>query len=79
MRRCLSLIIVGCLVSTRCAFGDDAASAKPGPTQVAAPADQPVVAKAASSGPQKTEEAKLPKVVQEALDRQAQEIKALKE
>jgi len=79
MRRCLSLIILGCLVSTGLAFGDDAASPKPGPTQAAAPADQPVGAKTAASEPPKTEEAKLLRAVREALDRNAQEIKALKE
>jgi hypothetical protein len=66
MRRCLSLIILGCLVSATLAFGDDAASPKPGPTQ-------------AASEPPKTEEAKLLTAVQEALERNAQEIKALKE
>ena len=44
MRRCLSLIILGCLVSTGLAFGDDAASPKPDPAQAAAPADQPAAA-----------------------------------
>jgi hypothetical protein len=79
MRRYLSLIILGCLVSTRLAFGDDAASAKPGPPQAAAPANQPVAAKAAVSEPPKSEEAKLLSAVKEALERNAQEIKALKE
>src|SRR5271156_2800448 len=79
MRRCLSLIILGCLVSATLAFGDDAASPKPGPTQAAAPAGQPIAAQAAASEPPKTEEAKLLTAVKEALGRNAQEIKALKE
>jgi hypothetical protein len=79
MRSCLSLIILGCMFSSGLAFGDGAASPKPGPVPVAAPADQPVGAQAAASEPPKTDEAKLLSAVREAMERNAQEIKALKE
>ncbi len=79
MSRCLSLTILGFLVSTAVAFGDDAASPKPAPTQADPAANQPAAAKAAATEPSKTEEAKLLTAVKEALERNAQEIKALKE
>jgi hypothetical protein len=79
MRFCLSLLILGCLVSTSLAFGDDGAAPKAGPGQGAAPANQAVGAKAAASESSKTEEAKLLATVREAMARNAQEIKALKE
>jgi hypothetical protein len=78
MRRCLSLMILGCLVWAGIAHGDDAASPKDSQEQGTAKADQASGKPEAGSAP-KTEEAKLLATVREALERNALEIKALKE
>ena len=61
------------------ALGDDGASAQPAPTEGAAKPKPTADVPAASQEPSKTEEAKLLSAVREALERNAQEIKSLKE
>lgn len=78
MRCCLNSVILGWLVCVGVAYGDEAASPKAGPSQDAGAANQTAAAPATVSAP-KTEEAKLLGAVREALERNAQEIKALKE
>src|ERR1700677_2393501 len=77
MRHYLSLGIIWSLLISGMALGDDGARAQPAPTEGAAKptADVP----AALEEPPKTEEAKLLSAVREALERNAQEIKSLKE
>lgn len=73
MRYRPSLIMLGFLACTRLALADDSPSARPGST---AP---PVEPQTSASQVPKTEEAKLLAAVREAMERNAQEIKALKE
>src|SRR5262249_40867617 len=79
MGRFLRLLILGYFVGAGTAFGEEPVSPKDGPAQNAGMAEQPVAAKAANPDSPKSEEAKLLDTVRAALERNAQEIKALKE
>jgi hypothetical protein len=79
MRQCLRLVILGYLVCTGPAFGDDPAPAKDVPAQAAGTSEQPAGAKAVGPDSAKSDEAKLLAAVREAMERNAQELKALKE
>lgn len=79
MRHYLSVAIIWCLLISGVALGDDGASAQPAPTAGAAKPKPTADDPAASQEPPKTEEAKLLSAVREALERNAQEIKSLKE
>ena len=79
MCRRMVLIMLGCMFCTGLAFGDDAAPPKPDAASPAGPGAQAGGDQAATSGSPKTEEAKLLLAVREAMERNAQEIKALKE
>ena len=80
MRRMLSLGILGCLVVTGTAWGDDAPGIDLAPIQGNGQAGQPDAAVKPAAPPEpKTEEAKLLSAVRDALERNAQEIKSLKE
>ncbi len=78
MRCCLNAVILGCLLSTGIAYGDDAAPPRAGQAQDSGSAAPTAVAPASNSPP-KSEESKLLEAVREALERNAQEVKALKE
>ncbi len=79
MRHYLSVVIIWSLLISGMALGDDGASAQPAPTEGAAKPKPTADVPAASQEPPKTEEAKLLSAVREALERNAQEIKSLKE
>jgi len=79
MRHYLSLVIIWSLLISGMALADDGASAQPAPTEDAATPKPTADVPAASQEPPKTEEAKLLSAVREALERNAQEIKSLKE
>jgi hypothetical protein len=79
MRHCLSVGIIWSLLISGMALGDDGASAQPAPTEGAAKPKPTADVPAASQEPPKTEEAKLLSAVREALERNAQDIKSLKE
>ena len=79
MRHYLSVGIIWSLLMSGMALGDDGASAQPAPTEGAANPKPTAAVPAASQEPAKTEEAKLLTAVREALERNAQEIKSLKE
>jgi chemotaxis protein histidine kinase CheA len=81
MRRAYHLGILGCLLIAGFARGEDAASAAPDPAQANAQANQPAGGGSAATPAQakSDEESKLPAAVREALERNAQEIKALKD
>jgi hypothetical protein len=85
MRRFLSSVILGTFIWVGFAYGDDAASPKASQDKGSAQADQPTAkadppaATPATGAAPKTEEAKLLAAVREAMERNAQEIKALKE
>ena len=79
MRDYLSGVIIWSLLISGMAFGDDGSSAQPAPTEGAAKPKPTADAPTASQEPQKTEEAKLLSAVREALERNAQEIKSLKD
>ena len=79
MRHYLSVGIIWSLLISGMALGDDGASAQPAPTEGAAKPKPTADVPAASQEPPKTEEAKLLSAVREALERNAQEIKSLKE
>ncbi len=78
MRCCLNAVILGCLLSTGIAHGDDAAPPKADQAQDPGSVTPTAVAPASNSPP-KSEEAKLLEAVRQALKRNAQEVKALKE
>ena len=79
MRCCLNPVFLGCLVCAGFAYGDDAASARgrrrPRPRRGGSGRRR----HRPSGSPPKTEEAKLLAAVREALERNAREIKALKD
>jgi hypothetical protein len=81
MKRAYCLGILGCLVIAELAWGSDATKTGPDPTQGDAQANPPAgTGKAAASPNAKAaEESKVLAAVREALERNAQEIKALKE
>jgi hypothetical protein len=79
MRHFLRLLILGYFVGTGTAFGDNPVPPKDGPAQDAGTAEQPAAAQAAKPDSPKSEEAKLLDTVRAAMERNAQEIKALKE
>ncbi len=79
MRHFLCLLILGYFVGTGTAFGQNPVPTNGGPAQDAGTAEQPAAAQAANSASLKSEEAKLLDTVRAALERNAQEIKALKE
>jgi hypothetical protein len=79
MRHYQSVVIIWTLLISGIALGDDGASAQPAPTEGAATPKPTADVQAASHEPPKTEEAKLLSAVREALERNAQEIKSLKE
>ena len=79
MRHYLSVGMIWSLLISGMALGDDGARAQPAPTEGAANPKPAADVPAASQEPPKTEEAKLLSAVREALERNAQEIKSLKE
>jgi hypothetical protein len=79
MRHYLSGVIIWSLLISGMALGDDGSSAPPAPTEGAAKSKPTADVRAAFQEPRKTEEAKLLSAVREALERNAQEIKSLKE
>ena len=79
MRPYLTVGILWSLFLSGMALGDDAASPQPAPTEGAGTTKPAGGAQAAAPQPPKTDEAKLLSAVREALDRNAQEIKSLKE
>jgi hypothetical protein len=81
MRRVLSLGMIGGLALAAAARGDDAAKAEPAPAvaQAAQPAADRKAAATPTPDAKAAEESKLLSAVREALERNAQEIKALKE
>ncbi|MBV8310011.1 MAG: hypothetical protein JO344_06460, partial [Planctomycetaceae bacterium] len=79
MRPYLTVGILWSLFLSGMALGDDAASPQPAPTEVAETTKPAGGAQAAAPQPPRTDEAKLLSAVREALDRNAQEIKSLKE
>ena len=79
MRHYQSVVIIWSLLISGVALGGDEASAQSAPTEGAAKPKPTADAPAASQEPSKTEEAKLLGAVREALERNAQEIKSLKE
>jgi hypothetical protein len=79
MGRFLCLLVLGYCGATATAFADEPISPQDGPAQNAGKAEQPAAAKAAKPDSPKSDEAKLLDTVRAALERNAQEIKALKE
>jgi hypothetical protein len=79
MRHYLSVGIILSLLISGMALGDDGASAQPAPSEGPVKPKPTADAPAGSQEPPKTEEAKLLLAVREALERNAQEIKSLKE
>ena len=79
MRPYLTVGILWSLFFSGQALGDDAASLQPAPTEGAGTTKPAGGAPASAPQPPKTDEAKLLSAVREALERNAQEIKALKE
>jgi len=79
MRPYLTVGILWSLCFSGMAWGDDAASPQPAPTEGAGTTKPAGGAQAAAPQPPRTDEAKLLSAVREALDRNAQEIKSLKE
>ena len=78
MRCCLNAIILGCLVCVGVASGDDAESPKTSQTTGSGAAKTTADAPATGAA-SKTEEAKLLEAVRDALQRNVQEVKALKD
>ncbi len=79
MRYCLTLGIIWSLILSGVAVGEDGASLQPAPAEGAATTKPTAGARAAMPQPSNSEEAKLLSAVREALERNAQEIKSLKE
>ncbi len=80
MRCCLNSVLLGCLVCAGFAYGQDTPSAMSDPAQgPGAGAAGSAAGQPAASSPPQTEEAKLLAAVREALERNAREMKALKE
>jgi len=79
MRHYPSAVIIWSVLISGMALGDYEASAQPVPTESAAKPKPTADVLAALAEPPKTEEAKLLSAVREALERNAQEIKSLKE
>ncbi|HEX3448716.1 MAG TPA: hypothetical protein VHS97_10715, partial [Isosphaeraceae bacterium] len=79
MRHYQSVVIIWSLLISGMALGGDGASAQSAPAEGAAKPKPTAEVPAAPQEPSKTEEAKLLSAVREALERNAQEIKSLKE
>jgi hypothetical protein len=79
MRRCRLLAILYPLVCCGLASGDDGSAPQPAPAGGAGATKAAGGEQAAASGAAKSEEAKLLAAVREALERNTQELKALKE
>ena len=79
MRHYLSVGIFWSLLISGMALADDGASGQPAPTEGAAKRKPTADVPAALEDRPKTEEAKLLSAVRDALERNAQEIKSLKE
>ena len=79
MRRYLSLVILGHLACAGLAYGDDPASPAPAPAKAAGPAERRAGGNADGNGRPGNAEARLLTAVREAMERNAREIKSLKE